>query len=648
MKKEKDTFQFNAKEIPSSPGCYLFYDKKNTLLYVGKAKNLKKRVSSYFQKKDQSPKLEKLVKAITKIETRVVNSEMEALILENNLIKEFQPKFNILLRDDKNFLYLKITNEDFPKIQITRRIIRDGSFYFGPKTSAQKFRNTIQFCQKVFQIRTCKLQFDQKLDITSNPEKRKIPCLDHHINKCSGPCSGEINFSDYQKNVGTMKYFLRGHTKEVLKNLHEKMMGYAAEKNFEAASKMRDLIQSIETSTEKQTVQFNDQIDRDFIHFTRDKAQAFFVRLAFRNGKLLDQNEVELRAEENNPDESLLEQFLLQFYEKVDIPPKEIFISLKINTKEVLHFFHKNLFPNEKIDLLIPQKGEKKRILDMAEKNAKNMAEKKKIENLSQAETFSKSLPLLTEALDLKSPPQRMECFDISHLGGTHTVASQVVFIDGQPKTSEYRRFKIKTLPNGKIDDFASMQEVLTRRFKSLLVPFDKGESQIDKDLATTAEKQVSQNKQNRKNISLSSLPDLIIIDGGKGQLSSVIKAIKEFPFPESFNPQHQIIALAKQEEQIFKPGQKEAIELSFDSPALKLLQRIRDEAHRFAISYNRNLRKKSTTKSILDDIDGIGPTTKKKLLKAFGSISEIKKATDKNLLKIINTKQLQSLRNNL
>ena len=612
MKKEKNCFKFDAKEIPSSPGCYLFYDKNDKLLYVGKAKQLKKRVSSYFQKKDQSPKREKLVKAITKIETRIVNSEMEALILENNLVKEFQPKFNILLRDDKNFLYLKITNEDFPKIEITRRIIRDGSFYFGPKTSAQKFRNTIQFCQKVFQIRTCKLQFNQKLEITSNPEKRKIPCLDSHINKCSGPCSGETSFSDYQKNVGTMKYFLRGHTKEVLKNLHEKMMGYATEKNFEAASKIRDLMQSIESSTEKQTVQFNDQIDRDFIHFIRDGAQAFFIRLAFRNGKLLDQNEIELRAEENNSDEHLLEQFMLQFYEKVDIPPKEIFIPLEINTKEVLCFFHENLFPNEKIDILVPHKGEKKAILDMAQKNAKNMAEKKKIENLSQTETFSKALPLLAEALSLKTPPQRMECFDISHLGGTHTVASQVVFIDGQPKTSEYRRFKIKTLPNGKIDDFASMQEVLTRRFKSLC------------------------------------FPDLIVVDGGKGQLSSVMKAVQEFNFPESFNPQHQIIALAKQEEQIFRPDQKEPIELSFESPALKLLQRIRDEAHRFAISYNRNLRKKATTRSILDEIDGIGSTTKKKLLQTFGSIKNINKASDKELLLIINKKQLISLRNNL
>lgn len=618
------TFKFASKKIPNAPGCYLYYNKDEKLLYVGKAKNLKKRVSSYFQKKDQSPKLQKLVKSIAKIETRIVSSEMEALILENNLIKEFQPKFNILLRDDKNFLYLKITNEDFPKMEITRRLNRDGSFYCGPKTSAQKFRNSIKFCQKVFQIRTCKLEMnthDPNIEISRNPEKRKIPCLDFHIKKCSGPCSKDISQTNYQKSVETMKQFLRGNTKEVLKGLHEKMMRYAADKNFEAAIKIRDLKQSIEVSTEKQIVQFTDQVDRDFIHFVREKNNAYFVRLAFRNGKLLNQNEVEFRAEGNNSDEDLITQFLMQFYEKIDCAPKEIFIPVKINTSDIYHFFSQKLFPNEKIHILIPQRGDKKSLLKLAEKNAKNFAKRKSIEKLSQAETFANALPELAEVLNLKSPPKRMECYDISHFGGTNTVASQVVFIDGKPKSSEYRRLKVKTLPDGKIDDFASMNEILTRRFTQL-------------DLKKTKSKNL--------------FPDLIIIDGGKGQLSAVMQAVKDFQFPEKYNPEKQIIALAKKEEQIFRPSEKDPIELSYDSPALKLLQRIRDEAHRFAISFNRSLRKKSMTKSILDNISGIGPETKKKLLNTFGSISEIKKASNESLLKVINQKQLESLKNNI
>ena len=619
--KEEKKFNFNPKEITTDPGCYLFYDKNQKILYVGKAKNLRKRVNTYFQKTDKSQKLKKLIQTISKIETRIVNSEMEALILENNLIKEFQPKFNILLRDDKNFLYLKISNEDFPKIEITRKLIRDGSFYFGPKTSAQKFRNTIKFCKKVFKIRTCRVEITSDQKITKNPEKRKIPCLDYHINKCSGPCHKVINPIEYKKNVETMKHFLKGHTKAILKGLHEKMMKYASEKNFEAASKIRDLIQSIEISTEKQTVQSSDQIDRDFIHFTRKTNKAYFIRLAFRNGKLLDQNEIELRAEKNNSNEILIEKFILQFYEKINTPPKEIYLPQEINTKEILDFFSQILFPNEKIEIIVPQKGDKKKLLELAEKNAHNFAERNRLEKLSQSETLSKALPLLTKILKLNQPPKRMECFDISHFGGTNTVASQVVFQEGQPKPSEYRRFKIKTLPKDKIDDFASMNEVLSRRFKQL---------------------------QTIKTNSKTPFPDLLIIDGGKGQLSAVMKAVEKITFHKDFNPENQIIAIAKQEEEIFRPHQKDPITLPLDSPALKLIQRIRDEAHRFAISFNRSLHKKKITKSILDEIEGIGPATKKKLLKTFGSINEIKKASDKALLEVINQKQLNAIRNNL
>ncbi len=604
MKTKEKTFQFKSTKIPTDPGCYLFWDKNEQLLYVGKAKNIRKRVSSYFGKKPTSPRIELMTSKIERIETRTVRSEMESLILENNLIKEFQPRFNVRLKDDKNFVYLRITNEDFPKMEITRRLIRDGSTYIGPKTSAKEFRETVRFCQKFFRIKMTKSSLDYyPLVITGGLENDK---------------------EYYNNNVKMMKQFLRGQTGEVLKILTEKMHQFALEKNFEAAAKTRDTIQSIETSTRKQTVQFSDPTNRDFVHFIRNENVVYIVRIAFREGKLLDQNEFNFRAEEFLSDAEILESFLLQFYEKVQEMPSEIYLPTELeNADKTAQFLSEHFGNNEKITISVPQRGEKKIVLDMTQKNAKDFAERKLIEEASHAQNFAKALPRLAEALNLKGVPRRLECFDISHLGGTSTVASQVVFISGEPKKSEYRRFAVKTLPDGKVDDFAAMNEILARRFAR-------------KDDKKFAEK----------------FPDLIIIDGGKGQLSSVMKAVERFgkakSFPKNFRPTKQIIALAKREEEIFLPGKKEPLELPFDDPALKLLQRIRDEAHRFAISFHRSVREKKATKSILDDIPGIGGTTKKKLLQVFGSVGEIKKAHDKDLLTVLSPKQLQSLRKNL
>jgi len=672
MKDVKIKFQFVSKDISKDPGCYLFFDKNDKLLYVGKAKNLRKRVSSYFQKTKKSPKTEKLVKTIFKIETRIVHSEMEALLLENNLIKEFRPKYNILLRDDKNFLYLRITNEVFPRIETTRKIVRDGSIYIGPKTSATKFRNTIQFCQKIFRIRTCRLDMNigsscknrckhdkmsskkmaESLDknqtdgrglstnikITSNPEKRKIPCLDYHIKKCAAPCVAHISPEEYQKDVDSMRQFLQGNTKNVISGLQAKMLGFAEDKNFEAAAKIRDLIQSIEVSTEKQSVQLDDNIDRDFIHFSRKDYGLFFVRIVFRNGRFLDQNEMEFQCEGDSTDEEIIQQFCIQFYEKVDSPPREICVPIDIlNDSEIVNFLSSTYFNNVKIDIKNPKKGVKKSVMDMAQKNAANYAAKMEIEWMHKKEDKN-AVPELANILNLMNPLRRMECYDISHLGGAHTVASQVVFMDGQPKKSEYRRYKVKTLPDGKIDDFASMEEILTRRFAKIEIGSDSKDGQNPKD-------RDSQKTSDNRIRALEKIPDLVIIDGGQGQLSSVMKAVKKFKFPGTFDPQVQIIALAKKEELIYRPGSSEPIFISHDSPALKLLQRIRDEAHRFAISFNRSLRDKSLVKSVLDEVSGIGPSSKKRLLKVFGSVAGIRKASDEELMKVISAKQLDNIR---
>jgi excinuclease ABC subunit C len=767
MSNPENNFQFDAKKIPTDPGCYIFRGEKNEILYVGKAKNLKNRVKSYFQTNKKSPKTTALVKKITQIETRIVASEMEALILENNLIKEYQPKYNILLRDDKNFLYLRITNEYFPRIEITRRIVRDGSTYIGPHTSAKKFRSMIAFCQKIFKVRTCKLEFEAT-KVIKNPESRKLPCLDFHIQKCSGPCSGEISKEDYQEDVERMKKFLKGDTKDVIEHLKKNMMQLATEKKFEAAAKTRDLMASISNSTEKQRVELNDTTSRDFVHLYREKNKAFCALLSFRHGKLLNQTTVPLHAESWETDGVILEKFLTQWHERTENHPVEIIVPVEIEAAELL-----TELLGAKI--IIPQKGEKMRVLEIAERNARQAATVSKIEDQAQAEIFARALPELAEKLNLKTPPRRIECYDISHFSGTHTVASQVVFIDGVPRKNEYRRFKLQTLKSGEIDDFKALKEVLERRLRGVSESEENEESikwaEKNKEILKQLEKfsklfknidwtlfgglggalsvgkfwrkhndfdiliakkhwkrgmkileqekfEIQENNEHfftctkkgfppidispfgeelpigkftKKNISLEPIlvgktnvfvlnmkslldikqslkesredsrdeldieimehaireknapgkPDLIVIDGGKGQLSSVLKVL-----PLEF--QDKVISLAKREEEVFVPGKPDPLEIDPHSAAGKLLQRCRDEAHRFAISFNRALREKSMTKSALDEIDGIGGTTRKKLLKKFGSVRDVRDASDEELLKVVNQKQLEELRKNL
>jgi len=752
-KVKEPTFKFKSAEIPTSSGCYLYWDKDDNLLYVGKAKNLRKRVSSYFQKTAKAPKTALMVSKIIKIETRSVNSEIEALILENNLIKEYRPRFNVLLRDDKNFLYLRVTNEAEPKLEIVRRVVKDGSTYIGPKTAARDFRDTIKFCQKFFGVKMVK------------------PGQDYYINQLTGH---QTSPEEYLKNIERMKRFLRGQTGEVTKEIKEKMMAFAAEKKFEAAAKLRDTLQSIENSTQKQTVEFTDLIDRDFINFHRDGKNIYLVRMAFRQGRMRDLNQLKFSGDEFNKDSEVIRQFLTQFYNKVMEPPREIFVPTELEDTEILeHFLSNNYFDGARTELLVPQIGDKKKVLKIAALNAKQAADKAKLEVMSQAENFSKALPALAQALDFKTPPKRIECFDVSHLSGTHTVASMVVFIDGQPKNNEYRRFKIKTLADGKIDDFASMEEVLTRRFTRSTEVEKKTSELVMKPVKTKAEWAAYHNireheifmphngpdfvynrehkdefkKQNHpmifklkkeiigvvrldhktktrlilrvfgfkktiqnqghgtaalaiieayalehgfKSVVLNAhksttkfyekngyeenfwkgdspkdkdnrpmgkkliikkdkwaLPDLVVIDGGKGQLSSVMKVFKDLKV-EGFDQQTQVISLAKREEQIFRPGNSAPIELAYEDPALKLLQRLRDEAHRFAISFNRSLRQGAQTKSVLDEVSGIGAATKKKLMQNFETVSGIRNASDEALLKVINQKQLENLRRQL
>jgi len=408
--KKKSSFVFSPQKIPTCAGCYLFWDEKNELLYVGKALNLRKRVASYFQKtKDLPLKTELLVSKIARIETRGVESEMEALVLENNLIKQHHPRFNIKLRDDKNFVYFHLTHEELPKMEIVRRIVRDGSLYFGPKTSAKHFREMIRFCQKYFHIRMTKQSEDYYPDLISGKY--------------------EISQEAYLKNVELMKRFLRGDTKDVLKNLEEKMMLFAREKNFEAAVKIRNLLESIQISTEKQRVQFDDIISRDFVSFVRENDSAYFVRLVFRHGQLLDQNEVEFFAPFFLSDVDVLESFFVQFYLHVDEIPAEIYTDFEVvSGAEIFSalLMEKNICPV----FFVPQKGDKKKVLELAKKNAERFRDRKQLEALSHAQNFVNALPELADFLQLPVSPRRIECVDISHFSGDSTVASLVVFED--------------------------------------------------------------------------------------------------------------------------------------------------------------------------------------------------------------------------
>lgn len=764
MSDAKLEFEFRSKEISTEPGCYLYFDERDELLYVGKAKNLRKRVSSYFQKKHDHPRLIVMVGKIRRIETRVVSSELEALLLEKNLIQTLHPRFNVRLRDDKNWVYLRITNEETPKMEIVRRQLKDKATYIGPKTSTKEFRKTVRFCQKYFQIQMVK------------------ESQNYYPHMAQGK---QLSADDYQANVERMKKFLRGHTREILAELTERMMDFAKNQNFEAAAKLRDTIQSIEVSSLRQTVEFTDQIDRDFIEFIREGNKAYVVRLVFREGKLRDQTPIKMSWEDFEDEATFVEHFLLQFYDKVTDPPREIMVPVELPNTELLIDALSELLPgNLRVTIHAPKIGDKKKVLEIAKKNAEQFCQRTKVEEMAHEEMFAKALPELAEALGFAKPPQRIECYDVSHHQGDGTVASQVVFVDGEPRNSEYRKYTIKSLETGKIDDYASMKEVLRRRFAKMVVKEEKpstdGNLQMKlvetdeewKEYHKIAEKEVFnrhhpeivynnnhpdlklpetsayllvQNetvygacllkKLSKSRLQLAllgiksdfqkqgmgtkflgfiedyareneyksivlnahpsavnfykksdysdnfwkgnsslpgmspmgkklkvekdpgsmsgNLPDLIVLDGGKGQLSTVMKIFAESVADGGlagvdmggFDPQTQIISLAKREEQIFRPGNPEPLELSYDSAALKLLQRARDEAHRFAINFGRQTRAKKAQKSILDDVPGIGPKTKKDLMKKFESVGGIREATDEQLLEVLKPKQLENLR---
>jgi excinuclease ABC subunit C len=567
--------------LPDRPGVYLMRDDKGKIIYVGKAVVLKNRVRSYFRNlAAHTPKVKAMVAKIDDIETIVTDNELEALILECNLIKEHRPRYNISLKDDKSYPYLKVTvQEQYPRIYVTRRVIRDGAKYYGPYADAGALHATVKLVRELFPLRNCRKM---------NPDR---PCLQYHIKRCLAPCAGYISSEDYGKMINAVLMLVEGRTNEVVKDLKQRMKEAAEDYNFEEAARLRDQLHAVDRLNEQQKAVTSGG-DQDAIALASDDTgtclQIFFVR----SGKLVGRDSYFLSAENKETKEEIITAFLKQYYLDATFVPREILLPV-LPEKEELDLLTEWLTEKakRKVELLKPQKGLKYELLKMVAENAeKNLAERlrKGQISLKSEEQAAEDLRL---ALSLPQTLDRIDCFDISHTQGSETVASMVVFRDGKPSKQDYRRYKIRST-EGKPDDFKSMQEVVYRRYRDI------------KDL-----------------------PSLVIIDGGKGQLSSALEVIRGLGLHEL-----PVIGLAKREEEIFVEGAHESILLSKDSDALKLIQRIRDEAHRFAITYHRKLRGKRNLVSILDHIEGIGPKRRQALWKHFGSLEAIKAAALEDL----------------
>lgn len=577
----KEILQEKLKLLPTKSGVYLMKNKQKQIIYVGKAINLKNRVRQYFQSsRNHSAKTIAMVSHIEDFETIVTDNELEALILECNLIKKHHPKYNIMLRDDKTYPYLKITlNEKYPRIVTTRRLIKDGSRYFGPYTSSTAMKETLNLLRKLFPLRTCKHLADR-------------PCLEYHIKRCLAPCANYIDEDSYKDMVDGVCLFLEGKSEVVEQDLAKKMQIAAQNLDFEKAARLRDQLLAVRKIMEKQKILL-DEGDIDAIGIARANYGICIEIFFIRNGKMLGRNQFLLNDEDD--EKNLITAFLKQYYnDAVDIP-KEILIPEEIAEIELLQEW---LWAEKKkkTKILLPKRGVKKDILTMARENAEKylLEQEQKLKDIK-----ARSLGAvydLQKYLNLPNPPMRMECFDISHIQGSETVASMVVFQDGKPDKNSYRRFKINST-EGKPDDFMSMREVTTRRY----VGIDKND-----------------------------LPDLIIIDGGKGQLSSALEIIRgagHYSVP--------VVGLAKQFEYIFTEQSSEPVILPRQSDALYLVQSIRDEAHRFAITYHRKLRTKRNKISILDNISGIGAKRRKSLFDHFETIQNIKNASVGELMAV-------------
>ena len=584
------------KTIPEDPGVYQFLSSDKSIIYVGKAKNLKKRVSSYFQKNIKSRKTLNLIKNTKYVEHVVVHSESDALLLENSLIKKNQPKYNILLRDDKTYPWICIKNEPFPRVFVTRKLVKDGSQYFGPFTSFKTINTIMGIIKQLYSLRNCNYNLSSK-----NIEQKKFKvCLEYHLGNCLGGCEGKESLEDYEKNILAIKQILKGNVNESKRNFKKEMIKFSNNQEYEKAQKIKEKIQLLENYQSKSTVVSSKLNNIDVFSIISDSESAFVNFLQVAHGKIIRFHNQEVKKKLNEDDEKILSLMILSIREKYNSTSKNIISHINLENQINLKF-------------IIPRSGDNKKLLDLSIKNAKayRFERNKQTQLVDPERHINRIMEQMRLDLKMKEEPRHIECFDISNIQGTNNVASCVVFINGKPSKKLYRKFNIKTIDGQ--NDFGSMQEVVFRRYKRLL-----------------DEKQ--------------DLPNLIVIDGGKGQLSSAVKSLKELDLDNKIS----VLGIAKRLEELYFPNDSIPLYLNKKSETLKVIQQLRNEAHRFGVSFHRDKRSKSSLTSGLDNIHGIGENTKNKLLKKFKSISKLKKADEKEIIDLIGKSKAEKVMNYL
>jgi excinuclease ABC subunit C len=603
--------------LPTKTGCYLMKNAKGKIIYVGKAVNLRARVRSYFHSdSSHDNKTRRLVREIADIEWIVVGSELEALILEMNLIKRHRPRFNVRLKDDKRYPYIKIHwGDPFPKVTVTRQMVDDGSRYFGPYTSVWAVHQTLDVLRRIFPYLTC------DREITGSDTRA---CLYYDIKLCTAPCIGAVNQAEYRQMIADLQDFLNGQSEPIVKRLEQEMAKASDELRFEKAAAVRDQLKAIEAIVERQKIVFNtDYLDSDVIAMARADGEACVQIFFIRSGKLIGREYFILEGTEETSDTEVMEQFVKQFYTEAANLPDQVMLPEEIEEARIIGQWLRSRRGGEKVELFVPREGQPQELVQMAAENASETLSALRAQWQADTHKQEQALAELQESLNLSEPPNRIECYDISNTQGTATVGSMVVFEQGVPSKKLYRRFNVKSVP-GAPDDFASMEEVLTRRFKRW-----------------QSAQEMESNPGSKKDASFSFLPDLIIIDGGKGQLSRVVNVLDQF----ELSSQVPVVGLAKREEEIFFPNKSKPTLLLRHSQGLYLVQRIRDEAHRFAITAHRKRRSKLGLASQLDAIPGIGPVRRKALLKHFGSIDKIRAASIDELTSVVPQNTAESIK---
>ena len=586
--------KLQIKTLPTQPGVYQYYDKDGVILYIGKAKNLKKRVSSYFTKNHEYGKTKVLVKKIATIEHIVVNTETDALLLENNLIKKYQPRYNVMLKDDKTYPWICVKKERFPRIFLTRKVIKDGSEYFGPYTSVRTVKALLDLIKELYLLRSCNYDLSEK-----NIENGKYKvCLDYHIGNCKGPCEAFQTEENYLEDIAAIRNIIKGNFKESIKAFHNLMMNYAEEMEFEEAQKIKEKIDLLSNYQAKSTVVNPSITNVDIFSITSDESYSYINFLKISNGAIIQSHTSEIKKKLNESDKHLLELAIVEIRQRFNSQSKEIYVPFEIDL-------------GENIKVTVPKLGDKKRIVDLSLRNAKYYRQErfKQIKIVDPDRHVNRVMAQMQKDLRLSKEPRHIECFDNSNIQGTNPVAACVVFKNGKPSKKEYRHFNIKTVEGP--DDFASMEEVVFRRYKRLL---EEGLQ----------------------------LPQLIVIDGGKGQLSSAIKSLDILGLRNTIA----IIGIAKRLEEIYYPNDPVPLYLDKKSESLKIIQQLRNEAHRFGITHHRNKRSKSALTSELDQISGIGKQTVVSLLKKFKSAKRVSLATIKDIEKVVGKSRASKIYN--